>query len=615
MSRILLTTLLFTTFFATAQERITDIIFKDNFETPNNSNNMWNVSSKVNTWKRVSKGTFPFDSPDFKVIIPLTTKGTSWMMINAYESGDGYGKKYDNRLITPRFDLSKSNEVFLKFDNLFRKGDLDSIFVEVSTDSLNWSRISLYDDLNPFEFQNRRQTPYKVRNPQQVILNLSEYAAQKKKVWVAFHYKKPKNSDGFAWQIDNVEVWQSNPTSKCDVGLFDDAYAIPQAVTPRGQQQVMPFALSLENRGLDTIQNVKLEVNIYNADDQTLLFHDEQYLGKLDIEEVVDNQIFKNKFLNNTKNKYFIGEYKITPSCKDELPDDNIYQFQFRHSDSTFQKETDFTNFATSPYFDSGEVPKWEWGNFYYVENAHNLAASSIQFGFQSLGYDAVNKNKGDEAIVKLYKFNPKTDKRVIGLDELALVAKNSYIFTEDDDTKILTIPLLHPTTKQLVALENKTEYFASVEYIPRSSANNEMRFYANDTMFYEANYQLTKSLGQTRRTSALRQGEEQIFSLDCFDYWMVPRIRLNVRSLVNAKDVVTDATIRLFPNPVSSQLQIDSPNQEFTHLKLQNLLGQTVFSQPFATTINVANLPNGIYYLTLENDKSMIVKKICIEK
>jgi hypothetical protein len=239
--------------------------------------------------------------------------------------------------------------------------------------------------------------------------------------------------------------------------------------------------------------------------------------------------------------------------------------------------------------------------------------ASSIQFGYLVGNPDI--RNKGDEAIVKLYKFKAKTDKRQIESDELTLVAKKSYIFKTENVTGYLTIPLLHPTTKEPVKLEDKTEYFASVEYIPRNNSYHELLIYANDTMYYEANYQATKSLGQPRRSSALQKGDEKHFSLDCFDYPMTPVIRLNVRSTVKEKNVLEDITIRVFPNPATSELNIESPNQDITSLKLQNILGQTVLAQDFANTINVSQLPNGIYHLILENDNQLIVKKICIEK
>ena len=79
-----------------------------------------------------------------------------------------------------------------------------------------------------------------------------------------------------------------------------------------------------------------------------------------------------------------------------------------------------------------------------------------------------------------------------------------------------------------------------------------------------------------------------------------------------------------VYPNPASSYINIEnthnlSPNQNKYVLTLRNLQGQEVLSEnvEFTNTykLDITNLTNGIYFLSLQNDKENYVSKVVIQK
>jgi hypothetical protein len=83
-------------------------------------------------------------------------------------------------------------------------------------------------------------------------------------------------------------------------------------------------------------------------------------------------------------------------------------------------------------------------------------------------------------------------------------------------------------------------------------------------------------------------------------------------------------AAVRVFPNPLQSNtLQIKAENVRCTNVALYNTLGQLVLNHQAAsdmTTVQIPDLPNGIYTLTLtvegaNGDSEKVLKKIIISR
>ena len=76
----------------------------------------------------------------------------------------------------------------------------------------------------------------------------------------------------------------------------------------------------------------------------------------------------------------------------------------------------------------------------------------------------------------------------------------------------------------------------------------------------------------------------------------------------------VNNITIRLYPNPATDKVRIEiAEGQIPSQLSIMNLNGQAVLTCQMInpkTQIDISNLPVGIYFLRLTNDKMMEVGK-----
>jgi PKD repeat protein len=78
---------------------------------------------------------------------------------------------------------------------------------------------------------------------------------------------------------------------------------------------------------------------------------------------------------------------------------------------------------------------------------------------------------------------------------------------------------------------------------------------------------------------------------------------------------------VSLFPNPAHNQVHITLPVSNDTYsVKLTNLLGSVIFEEKSIVgstekvSVNIANQPKGVYFLTVENKNEKVTKKFIVE-
>lgn len=71
-----------------------------------------------------------------------------------------------------------------------------------------------------------------------------------------------------------------------------------------------------------------------------------------------------------------------------------------------------------------------------------------------------------------------------------------------------------------------------------------------------------------------------------------------------------------VYPNPTNSILNIiDKQNQfQSSNIEIRNYLGQIVYTSSFAPQINIANLPEGMYFLVVQDKNNQWIHKIIKE-
>ena len=83
-----------------------------------------------------------------------------------------------------------------------------------------------------------------------------------------------------------------------------------------------------------------------------------------------------------------------------------------------------------------------------------------------------------------------------------------------------------------------------------------------------------------------------------------------------NAVESVYNKKIKIYPNPVKNELQIESEELTIKKIEIVNLSGEIKNFQfnNLKKQINVSALPKGIYFMKLQTDKDIVIKKIIKE-
>jgi hypothetical protein len=91
----------------------------------------------------------------------------------------------------------------------------------------------------------------------------------------------------------------------------------------------------------------------------------------------------------------------------------------------------------------------------------------------------------------------------------------------------------------------------------------------------------------------------------------------------IQENDHSTENTVSLYPNPATNQLTIEFKNQSQQNylLEIKNMLGQTMYSETIknalgkqSKNIDVSAFTNGIYFVSLRNEKESVSKKFIKE-
>ncbi|MBN4051383.1 T9SS type A sorting domain-containing protein [bacterium AH-315-M05] len=96
----------------------------------------------------------------------------------------------------------------------------------------------------------------------------------------------------------------------------------------------------------------------------------------------------------------------------------------------------------------------------------------------------------------------------------------------------------------------------------------------------------------------------------------------LNVTT-TGIRDINLQNKVKIYPNPVSNRLIINYKNveQQITEIKIYNMMGKIIYKIPQylisvksgLNTVNMANLPLGVYYVKLNTTKEAFTKKIIL--
>lgn len=89
--------------------------------------------------------------------------------------------------------------------------------------------------------------------------------------------------------------------------------------------------------------------------------------------------------------------------------------------------------------------------------------------------------------------------------------------------------------------------------------------------------------------------------------YYYIDDITLIDQSTVGVSEFKNERSVEVHPNPTSSILNIKSNNQQLQNagIEIKNTLGQVVYVGMYSHQIDVSNLPQGIYFITINKNES----------
>lgn len=86
------------------------------------------------------------------------------------------------------------------------------------------------------------------------------------------------------------------------------------------------------------------------------------------------------------------------------------------------------------------------------------------------------------------------------------------------------------------------------------------------------------------------------------------------LNSFLAISEVTLEDSVKLFPNPANKAINLET-DKKINDIEIYNSLGQWIKKvNPNAKSINVENLPKGIYYLKININQSVLVKKLIKE-
>ena len=79
-------------------------------------------------------------------------------------------------------------------------------------------------------------------------------------------------------------------------------------------------------------------------------------------------------------------------------------------------------------------------------------------------------------------------------------------------------------------------------------------------------------------------------------------------------ENISAGSDLVLQPNPASTEIKINLPLKNDFEIEIMNTLGESVSRSKNEKQINIADLPNGIYFLCVRENNNFLVRKFVKE-
>ena len=559
-------------------------------------------------------GTFPIGA------IASTTAANGWMIFDSDLNCSG---EQDVWLQSPQLDLSDKDAVVLQFHTHYRRFN-DRCWVEVSTDSMNWTAIEIFEGFTNNMFSDGSSS--NPENPFLMTVNLTDYAANQSSVWFAFHFLADATTVlagtdvgcGYAWQVDDVALLDYDPTPSTNLSLGDWYYPPASYAQPESQikTDTMGFFAYFSNIGSKAVTNIVLKADVQDAGGN-IIWVDSVLIpsiaaGVIDTAFDVPNVFIPNQL---APGDYSVNYQLYSLDSLDADMSDNSAGQPFAVTDNLFSKENGVTTFSRP-------------GGDYLVGAIYNTSSNWVDSYKATKAYFAAAKNDtdgnllGDQVKILLLEVDEAGlgagwDNFDINKDYLSnpafsggLRSINEYSFTTDDTQAEESTDLIDFDTDLAgVELKPGNRYFLLASYEGD-----------NNVIFHGFNEDLPQVFFPS---SCLYSTDDAQWYLGGFQGNPAAYMRLEIDLFSTAdENPLPENALTFFPNPASDKLnvQLSLENPALANVTLADLNGRVILIDEIENAYqdsreyNVANLPSGTYLIRVATKEGTKTKKFVVQ-
>ena len=548
-----------------------------------------------------------------------TTADNGWMIFDSDLNCSG---EQDVWLVSPQLDLSDKDMVVLQFETFYRRFN-DLTWVEVSTDSANWTSIPVFEGLENNQYGDGSATGD--TNPQIVTLDISDLAANQSSVWFAFHFVADSSTVqagtdigcGYSWQIDDVRLLDMDPTPSIDLRLGDFFYPPASFAQPVSQvaTETMGFSADVSNIGLSTVTNVVLKAEVLDEDDN-VLFVDSLLIPEVDTSVTDSTFALPNLFAPELPvGAYFIRYSLYSLDGEDGDMSNNMAGDPFLVTENLYSKE----NQTTTAFRPGGGPNDYVIGNLYITSPNMVDAYQATTVTFSAAKNQSDGNLEGDVVTLVLCKVRDDvvapdwsdfdTGSDFASNDGLSIVGIKDHTFTSattfatesdtlDDFTTFTPGVPLEPGTRYLLLAS-----YAGDNNIIFHGFNQDFNYFQISTVVYDG-------------------GDGQWF-LGGFgpENSAVLRMQIDLLTTTDEKPL-PDEAFTLFPNPAASvvhaDIELEQPST--VNVTLAEMSGRVIRIeerenlQRERLSFDVSNLPAGTYLLSVATEEGTKTRPFIVQ-
>jgi len=491
-------------------------------------------------------------------------------------------------------DCSAYQYVNINFESHYRKFH-DSVFVEISTDSVVWDRYGVHAGLGVGDGT--------VNNPELVSINISASAGGQAAVYFRFHYEGEWD---YAWMLDDVS-FSETPDNAISFGsetfggwwigyLSTDDFGTDYTFYPMSQAQGNPYRFEgvISNIGVQTQNNVTMNVLVDDNVNTPVSFASTPLILVASERDTVatTNNFTPTEYGSHYLQFWASSDNTITDTVlRGTIVTDTVYGV-----DKDWN--TDGAN-AGGGYFLGRYCGGQVLGNAFDIYA--DATVTSISFH--------VNKSSVPGAVLKveLYETDPSQ----------TLANSPPVWYQESEDYTLTTADIYHvdpisgDTTGSWVTLMLKTPIIVS--------ANTTWLAAVHGTQGFIGDTSLISSNSNNNSVSYL-QDNCGTGTWGSLGNAMLIRMNFGLEATAVEEHKV-EGKIEVYPNPSNGVfvLQITDVATNNT-LSVTNVLGQTVYTESlsaqdsFSKELDLSSLEKGVYILRIENEYSSIAQQLVIE-